>query len=871
MTRLSYENFDLLILLHGDRYQARVIDSPAGQATVIFDLPLRANELRSFPWLAGARGSHLVRNVIPAETTAPTEAALIPKRFGERLFHTAFADDVGKLLVRSRDLAEAKGKAMRIRLRIDRGAAALADLPWEYLYVPDWQRFPALSDHTPIVRYLELPQPVRPLRATQPLRILAVVSNPKDAVPLRVEEEWAHLQSATTDLQEEGMVVLERLTTPTLRALQNRLREIDVHILHFIGHGHFAPEQNEGSLLFENDQGLAQQVTAEQLATLLHDEELRLVFLNACEGARSDADDAFAGVAQMLVQQGVAAVLAMQFAVSDRAAIALAHEFYQALADGYGVDTAVSEARKALYALDNGGDEQRPVEWGTPVLYMRAADGRIFAMNEDEDRRSSVTWRLQGIGALAAGLLGVVSLIGLVYLLLDDFPMAQGSLAVMGAVLAFVIGLLGLREERTLFPRLSHWVGKRRPVQVGLVTLLAVGIILWGTVGIPKIRCGPLGCPPAGVRYYAIGNWENLTPGISSYERIWTEGTRRTLYEKLNRVNALQGVSVDDPQVAAAINRYVGLWIEGAYQQIEEVQLSANLAERRGLVGRPVTVRKAIDEAAPGIQAEILALQNRLAEEILAALEINVSPEEMETVRKTPTDNEEAFFLNNTAVVMVDQNRELEEAEQRLREAIRLDPTYASPHNNLGRLLYGRGDFINALLEQQQAIALAPNNPLYHFNLGLTLERLGDYDGAVVAYERAIELDPSYVKAFNNLGFTYLLQGEWQNARDALERGLDLNPDAAYLHKNLGRVYLDQGDAAQAAAELQRAIDLYTDGVYAEALFYLAQAHQAQNALDAACQTLQQYQAVANEDRRLLDGRARADTAQELFAQWQCP
>jgi Flp pilus assembly protein TadD len=173
-------------------------------------------------------------------------------------------------------------------------------------------------------------------------------------------------------------------------------------------------------------------------------------------------------------------------------------------------------------------------------------------------------------------------------------------------------------------------------------------------------------------------------------------------------------------------------------------------------------------------------------------------------------------------------------------------------------------------LEQQQAIALAPNNPLYHFNLGVTLERLGDYDGAVAAYERATELDPSYIKAFNNLGFTYLLQGEWQKARDALERGLDLNPDAAYLHKNLGRLYLEQGDAAQAVTELQRAVDLYTDGVYAEALFYLAQAHRAQNAFEAACQALQQYQAVADEDSRLPDGRTRADAAKELFAEWQC-
>ncbi len=50
----------------------------------------------------------------------------------------------------------------------------------------------------------------------------------------------------------------------------------------------------------------------------------------------------------------------------------LAHEFYGALADGYPVDAALTEARKAIKTEGND------LEWGTPVLYMRTPDGRIF-------------------------------------------------------------------------------------------------------------------------------------------------------------------------------------------------------------------------------------------------------------------------------------------------------------------------------------------------------------------------------------------------------------------------------------------------------------------------------------------------------------
>jgi hypothetical protein len=106
---------------------------------------------------------------------------------------------------------------------------------------------------------------------------------------------------------------------------------------------------------------------------LLHDHEsLRLAILNACEGARTSRLDPFAGTAQTLVQQGIPAVIAMQFEITDDVAGTFAHEFYGAVADGYPIDAAVTEARKAIFA--SGHD----VEWGTPVLYLRAPDGRIF-------------------------------------------------------------------------------------------------------------------------------------------------------------------------------------------------------------------------------------------------------------------------------------------------------------------------------------------------------------------------------------------------------------------------------------------------------------------------------------------------------------
>jgi tetratricopeptide (TPR) repeat protein len=124
-------------------------------------------------------------------------------------------------------------------------------------------------------------------------------------------------------------------------------------------------------------------VSGRYLGMLLHDlRSLRLAVLNACEGARTSRTDPFAGTAQSLAQEGIPAVIAMQFEITDEAAITFAHEFYQAVADGYPVDAALAEARKAIFAQGND------VEWGTPVLYLRSPNGQIFEVAATSSSRS---------------------------------------------------------------------------------------------------------------------------------------------------------------------------------------------------------------------------------------------------------------------------------------------------------------------------------------------------------------------------------------------------------------------------------------------------------------------------------------------------
>ena len=181
-------------------------------------------------------------------------------------------------------------------------------------------------------------------------------------------------------------MIVERLPAK-MSMLRKRLRQEEFHVFHFVGHGSFRRDWGDGVLVMEDRNGRPHEVPGEELGGLLNEyDATRLAVLNACEGARTGASDPFAGMAQSLIQQGLPAVVAMQFEITDEAAIIFARELYGAIADGFPLEAALAEARGAIR------DEGNPTEWGTPVLYSRAPDGRLFDLTrqapiEEADRQ----------------------------------------------------------------------------------------------------------------------------------------------------------------------------------------------------------------------------------------------------------------------------------------------------------------------------------------------------------------------------------------------------------------------------------------------------------------------------------------------------
>jgi hypothetical protein len=351
----EYLDFDVAIEKTAAGYSARVVDSPAGQAAGAFVLPFEAAELAQFMIAVGPPR-------VPSRRLMPAAVRVTDVRdYGQRLNDALFGGPVGSAFTLSLDRASAANKSLRIRLRLA-GVPELDAVPWEYLYSNSLVRFLTLSDDTPIVRYLDAATHPPAVTVEPPLRVLAMVSSPSDMPALEVQREIDLLKATTADLVNNGLLTIDVLDKATLRELQRALID-SYHVFHFIGHGGFETSEGEGVLVLEKDDGTADRVSGVRLGTLLHDaRDLQLTVLNACEGARTSGRDAFSGVAQTLVRQGLPAVVAMQTEISDRAALTFSHEFYYFLSRGLPIESAMCEVRKAMAISDEAS------EWGTAVL-----------------------------------------------------------------------------------------------------------------------------------------------------------------------------------------------------------------------------------------------------------------------------------------------------------------------------------------------------------------------------------------------------------------------------------------------------------------------------------------------------------------------
>jgi CHAT domain-containing protein len=298
------------------------------------------------------------------------------EELGARLFEALFAQAVGELFVLTNQDATRANRGLRFRLRV--APHELAAWPWEILRPSGWVFAPALSDRTPLVRHVDLLDERGTVQVSWPMNVLLVAAAPGDQNRLDLEAELARIAGALDSLRREGKVSITVLKHADAEGLLAELRRGRHHVVHFMMHGDFDKERGRGVVVLEDKVGGSRVLDAEALALAFFSNPgsaTRLVLFNTCRSADDSASSPGRGVAGSIVRLNMPAVVAMQYPISDPAAIEFSRELYVRLAEGRNIDEAVALARAAIRIALEGRYRN---EWITPVLYLRAREGRLF-------------------------------------------------------------------------------------------------------------------------------------------------------------------------------------------------------------------------------------------------------------------------------------------------------------------------------------------------------------------------------------------------------------------------------------------------------------------------------------------------------------
>ena len=373
----------------GRHIQAAQILAMYGGARVVEEFPLRNRKGDSTDdGTAGTRFKKIIdlhERIGLCLDSKPDKTGKVPelpdgaelRTFGTLLFKTLFTGGVRRLY----DLARTDQRSTPLNLVFTCEIPWVASKPWEFAYDPDRRKFLA-TEEIHFVRNVFTAVPAQTIARRARLRMLVVEAQPAGTAPLAIADEEERIRHRFQPLLDAGLIEIEVLAHVTAELLHewifaSWIERRPYDIVHFIGHGEFARQQDDdegqGQLLFHATDGGTQRVNIQTLREILCNRGIQIVFLNACETARDSRGQLNRGVGQALMEGGLPAVVANQYSVLDPSAVAFAQHLYWAIAQGASLGEAAREARIAVNYSLNG----ELIDWAVPVVYARDPNYRL--------------------------------------------------------------------------------------------------------------------------------------------------------------------------------------------------------------------------------------------------------------------------------------------------------------------------------------------------------------------------------------------------------------------------------------------------------------------------------------------------------------
>src|SRR5438552_3165163 len=183
--------------------------------------------------------------------------------------------------------------------------------------------------------------------------------------------------------------------------------------------------------------------------------------------------------------------------------------------------------------------------------------------------------------------------------------------------------------------------------------------------------------------------------------------------------------------------------------------------------------------------------------------------------RTTLARNPGCWMAHNNLGIVLFEKGQLDEAIAHYRRTLQMQPDFWDANYNLGSALLGKGEIEEAIAYCTRAVTIAPNDPDAQVALGNSLAQKERVDDAIAHYKKALAIRPDYFIAHYALGHIFLEKGEIDAAVFHSRAAVSIQPQNADAHTNLAVAFDEKGQIAEAIKQYEQALEISPQSVAA--------------------------------------------------------
>jgi adenylate cyclase len=305
--------------------------------------------------------------------------------------------------------------------------------------------------------------------------------------------------------------------------------------------------------------------------------------------------------------------------------------------------------------------------------------------------------------------------------------------------------------------------------------------------------------------YFADGITEDLTTDLSKLAGLRVLARDSALTYKDSREDARRiaeqlGV---DYLLKGSVQRFAG-----------RVRINARLIDgRRGGNLWAERYDRAIED--------IFVIQDEIAEQIVAALAVEIAPVDRSRLTHQPQASVQAYdaFLRGLDLLGRRSRDDAQQAIEHYQRAIALDPGFARAYAGLAMVYmrdvvegreFAQGDALDRAAElTETAKRLDPSVHQVYFVDGFIELLRRDYEAAIRNAEHAIAINPNYADGHALLAWTLHFAGRPREGLASMERAVRLNPRVPAIYRLVrGALYYSMAELDQALADFEHAVEI---------------------------------------------------------------